>query len=197
MTEIHVEMMSMCKNFGKPMTMVKAAEPITPVHDPCSIVNSIKRFASSVFCKKAPTTLPTPVPAKAEAEEPEIRKVVHKPTIDEIKKSVPSTTSSRSKLTLKGDIGQFTTKTNFIIDSQMLKRVTSESKYADSTCQFTVIFKEDNWYVKSNVAANNFTARNGIGINDSNLYLIATGDVLSVKGKSSGKTAMKLAVSVD
>ena len=51
--------------------------------------------------------------------------------------------------------------------------------------------------MKSNVAANNFTARNGIGINDSNLYLIATGDVLSVKGKSSGKTAMKLAVSVD
>lgn len=197
MTEIHVEMMSMCKNFGKPMTIVKAAEPIAPAHDPCSIVNSIKRFASSVFCKKAPTRLPTPVPAKAEVEEPEIKKIVHKPTIDEIKKSVLSTTSSRSKLTLKGDIGQFTTKTNFIIDSQMLKRVTSESKYADSTCQFTVIFKEDNWYVKSNVAANNFTARNGIGINDSNLYLIATGDVLSVKGKSSGKTAMKLAVSID
>ena len=98
---------------------------------------------------------------------------------------------------MKGDIGQVTTKTNFIIDSQMLKRVTSESKYADSTCQFTVIVKEDKWHVKSNLTANNFTAKNGIGINDSNMHPIATGDVLSVKGKSSGKTAMKLAVIVD
>ena len=50
--------------------------------------------------------------------------------------------------------------------------------------------------MKSNVTANNFTAKNGIGINDSNMHLITTGDVLSVKGKSSGKTAMALAVSV-
>lgn len=183
MTDIHMELMAMCKNHGKPNV---GADPNY------SIMNGIKKFAG-IFSRKNAALTPTPVVM----EKPEVRTIAHTPTPEEIKKDVPIATSTGSQLTLKGDIGTFVTKSNFIVDSNTLRRVSSESRFADSTCQFTVLVNGNNWKIKSNVNAANYTAINGNGIADSNEYSITTGDIISVKGKTSGKVAMEIAVSVD
>lgn len=188
MTDIHMELMNMCKNNGKPMKVDTSKDPNY------SIMNGIKKIAS-IFSRPSPT--PATPAATVEIEKPDIPPpIAHKPSPAELT-AIPIKFSNGTQLTLKGNLGNFVTKSNFVIDANMLRRVTSESRFADSTCQFTVLVNGNNWKLKSNITANNYTAINGNPVKDSNEYPIVAGDVISLQGKSSGKTAMELAVMID
>jgi len=99
------------------------------------------------------------------------------------------------KLTLVGDIGSFATSTPFIIDQVLLRRVSSQAKFADGSNQFTVEKDGGNWIIVANMEAANLTAVNGREL-DKTPMRINTGDIINLKGRTSGKLAMALRVEV-
>ena len=110
-------------------------------------------------------------------------------------KASPAPESASSKLTLVGDVGSFTTSTPFIIDQVLLRRVSSQAKFADGSNQFTVERNGGNWVVIANLAATNLTTVNGRAL-DASPMQISNGDVINLKGRASGKLAMSLRVEV-
>ena len=107
----------------------------------------------------------------------------------------PAVDSAPGKLMLVGDIGSFTTSTPFIIDQVLLRRVSSQAKFADGSNQFTIERNGGNWVVVANTAATNLTAVNG-RVLDATPMQINNGDVINLKGRASGKLAMSLRVEV-
>ena len=110
-------------------------------------------------------------------------------------KASPTAGPASSKLTLVGDVGSFTTSTPFIIDQVLLRRVSSQAKFADGSNQFTVERSGGNWVVIANLAATNLTTVNGRAL-DASPMQISSGDVINLKGRASGKLAMSLRVEV-
>ena len=110
-------------------------------------------------------------------------------------KASPTAGPASSKLTLVGDVGSFTTSTSFIIDQVLLRRVSSQAKFADGSNQFTVERSGGNWVVIANLAATNLTTVNGRAL-DASPMQISSGDVINLKGRASGKLAMSLRVEV-
>ena len=99
------------------------------------------------------------------------------------------------KLTLVGDVGSFTTSTPFVIDQVLLRAVSSQAKFADGTNQFTVEKDSGGWTVTANTAATNMTAVNGRELGSAPMR-ISSGDIINLKGRTSGKLALALRVEV-
>ena len=129
----------------------------------------------------------TPAPIESPAPEKAVRR--------RTPKDLPATGPASSKLTLVGDVGSFTTSTPFIIDQVLLRRVSSQAKFADGSNQFTVDRNGGNWVVIANLAATNLTTVNGRAL-DASPMQISSGDVINLKGRASGKLAMSLRVEV-
>ena len=129
------------------------------------------------------------VPAPIEPPAPE--KAVRRRT----PKASPAPGHTSSKLTLVGNVGSFTTSTPFIIDQVLLRRVSSQAKFADGSNQFTVDRSGENWIITANLAATNLTTVNGRAL-DASPMQINSGDVINLKGRASGKLAMSLRVEV-
>lgn len=102
--------------------------------------------------------------------------------------------SRESRLTLKGDVGSFSTSTSFIIDQVLLRRVSSQAKFADGSNQFTLEKSGGRWLIKPNAAATNLTVVNGRDVSSS--ACLNTGDIINLKGRTSGKLAMGLEVRI-
>lgn len=129
------------------------------------------------------------VPAPIEPLAPE-KAVLHRTP-----KVSPAPGRVSSKLTLVGDVGSFTTSTPFIIDQVLLRRVSSQAKFADGSNQFTVDRNGENWVITTNLSATNLTTVNGRAL-DASPMQINSGDVINLKGRASGKLAMSLRVEV-
>ena len=99
--------------------------------------------------------------------------------------------SALSTLIIKGNIGEFTTKTGFVLDQNMLKKVSSDAKYSDSVDQFSVHVEHGKWQIFANADAANMTCLNGKELGGARVD-IADNDIVELKGRSSGKTAMRL-----
>ena len=129
------------------------------------------------------------IPAPIESPAPE------KAVLRRTPKVSPVLGPASSKLTLVGDVGSFTTSTPFIIDQVLLRRVSSQAKFADGSNQFTVDRSGENWIIITNLSATNLTTINGRSL-DASPMQINSGDVINLKGRASGKLAMSLRVEV-
>lgn len=160
MTDIHLELMAMCKSHSKP----KAP----------SIIDSIKTKFSSSSTKK-----------EAVVEPIAISKPSHKPYKDAsmVESGKGCTTMP---ITLFGDCGTFSTKIGFVIDMNTLKRVTTNAKYADHVEQFSLNVNGSHWEMKINPDAANITCVNGKEV-DKETIILNNDDTIQLKGRSSGK----------
>lgn len=133
---------------------------------------------------------PKYVPGKPAALEPSAEK--SSPPTEEKRERRPksATPPSARKLTLVGDLGSFTTSTSFVIDQILLRRISSQAKFADGSNQFTVEPSAGRWTLIANPSAINLTVVNGREIAES--VPIGNGDIINLKGRSSGKLAMGL-----
>ena len=77
----------------------------------------------------------------------------------------------------------------------MLRRVSSQAKFADGSNQFTVERNGGRWAVVANLNATNLTTVNGREL-DASPMPVNNGDIINLKGRSSGKLAMSLRVEV-
>ena len=161
MEAIHLELMALCKELGKPKTSGHATLPAK---------DDVKEPKSS-------SSSPAKTPKKMAAA------------------FSKRTTTSGSELTIVGDIGRFSTKTSFVLDQGILRRVSSMAKFADNEKQFEVVVKHNKWKICSNDSAPNYTCLNE-SVLSNKLVDISDGDKICLKGKSSGKTAMELKVNI-
>ena len=97
------------------------------------------------------------------------------------------------KLVLRGDVGEFASRAKFRLDQNTLARVSSQANFADRANQFSVEVSDGGWLIVGNPAVTNPTTLNGIEIGASPTP-IKDGDIVALKGRLSGKTAMKLTV---
>lgn len=81
------------------------------------------------------------------------------------------------------------------MDQKTLKRVSSQARFADNSDQFSVVLSGGAWAIVGNGRAQNPTILNGREVGDSPMPL-KDGDVIALKGRSSGKTAMELMVQI-
>ena len=100
-----------------------------------------------------------------------------------------------SQLVLRGDAGQFATRASFRLDQRTLTRASSQANFADKINQFSVQVSSGNWSIVGNAHATNPTTLNGAEVGESPMPL-KDGDVIALKGRSSGKTAMALTVQI-
>ena len=99
-------------------------------------------------------------------------------------------------MTIYGDAGSFSTKIGFVFDQSTLRRVTSSAKFADSVKQFELAVNSRGiWKINSNSEAPNYTCLNE-SILDEKFVPLKSGDVISLKGKASGKKAMDLKIEI-
>lgn len=157
----------------------KKRPTMASIHD--EFMSLCKAMGKPKYVPGAPAPIEPPAPEKA----------VRRRT----PKASPASGSASSKLTLVGDVGSFTTSTPFIIDQVLLRRVSSQAKFADGSNQFTVELNGGNWVVIANLAATNLTTVNGRAL-DASPMQISSGDVINLKGRASGKLAMSLRVEV-
>ena len=162
MEDIHLELMAMCKALGKPKVP--------------GAVAAIKEAAR----EEKPASEPGAMPAKA------VHKVYRDASMVDSGKG-----SALSTLIIKGNIGEFTTKTGFVLDQNMLKKVSSDAKYSDSVDQFSVHVEHGKWQIFANTDAANMTCLNGKELGSARVD-ITDNDIVELKGRSSGKTAMRL-----
>ena len=164
MTDIHLEMMAMCKAAGKP---------------------------------KAPSIIKTAISSLKHEKKPEDVVVVvknRKPKVGPRPRGaspIAVTSSKREpkpvgKIVLSGDKGTFSTRLEFVIDQSVLKNITSFAKYADNYEQFRIVPRDFTWSAYSNGTALNETYLNGSKMSTS-YDKLKNGDVIQLKGKSSGK----------
>ena len=174
MTDIHLEMMAMCKAFGKPK--MPAAGGIASV-------------VKSIFSKPAKEE-----PAKI--EKPIVVKPKPRAYIDASMVSSGTKTGIKT-LSLLGDIGKFTTKMSFNFDQSTLRRLSESAKYADYVYQFKLDTTGKTWKIIANPDAANATCLNGKILEASDKPILKNGDTISLKGRKSGKVAMQLSVMID
>ena len=174
MTDIHLEMMAMCKALGKPKS-------------PAATVTGIASAVKSIFTK---------TPKKEEPEKPVIIKPKARTYIDASMVSSGGKSSPKT-LSLLGDIGKFTTKMSFNFDQATLKRLSESAKYADCVFQFKLDTNGSAWKITANPDAANATCLNGKVLEATDNPVLKTGDSISLCGRKSGKVAMQLAVMID
>ena len=162
---IHLELMAMCKELGKPKTSGHAK-------------------------------LPTKAELEATIAKPVHAKRSTRPHYDATKLASGTGSTSGKVLTIYGDAGSFSTKIGFVFDQSMLRRVTSSAKFADSVKQFELAVNSRGiWKINSNSEAPNYTCLNE-SILDEKFVPLKSGDVISLKGKASGKKAMDLKIEI-
>ena len=165
MEAIHLELMAMCKELGKPKTSGHAKLPTKA--EPAA-------------------TIAKPVHAKRST----------RPHYDATKLASGTGPTSGKVLTIYGDAGSFSTKMGFVLDQSTLRRVTSFAKFADSVKQFELAVNSRGiWKINSNSEAPNYTCLNE-SILDEKFVPLKSGDVISLKGKASGKKAMELKIEI-
>lgn len=81
------------------------------------------------------------------------------------------------------------------MDQKTLARASSQARFADGNNQFTVQVSGGCWSIVGNSKVANPTTLNGTEIGDAPTPL-KDGDVIALKGRSSGKTAMELKVQI-
>ena len=98
-----------------------------------------------------------------------------------------------TSLVLTGDAGTFKTRASFCLDQRTLRHVSSQANFADAANQFKVDVSGGEWTITGNTSAPNATVLNGteVGADPKSLK---SGDVIALKGRSSGKTAMSITV---
>lgn len=170
MEAIHLEFMALCKTLGKPASSAVPPSPVPTASAP------------------APTAAPAPAaaPAAAAAPTPPPKPVAPPP---------PPPKTTRSVLTLTGDAGSFKTGASFCMDQKTLRRASTQANFADGNNQFSVNVTGGNWTIIGNVAAKNPTTLNGAEVGESPMPLKG-GDVIALKGRASGKTAMEIKVQI-
>lgn len=166
MEAIHLELMAMCKELGKPKISGYAKLPTTSAKPP------LKKAATTTSLKKRTGT-------------------VHDASCVSSGKGVAERT-----LTLTGDLGTFTTKIGFVLDQATLKRVSSSAKFADAVKQFELAVSRGKWKINSNNDALNDTCLNESIVLGEKMEDLKDGDTICLKGKTSGKKAMMLKVSI-
>ena len=67
-----------------------------------------------------------------------------------------------NKLILTGDIGAFTTRISFVFDQRVLRKVSSEARFADGENQFAVRKDGRGWQILGNPSSVNQTTLNGV-----------------------------------
>lgn len=170
MTDIHLEMMAMCKAAGTPKAPKAPKAP--------SIIKSV--ISSLKHVKKPEDTV--------------IELKIHKPKVGPRPPAAkPATITSPiggpmslRKIMLAGDKGKFSTRLEFIVDQSILRNITSFAKYADSYEQFRILPHGDSWYAYGNIDALNLTFLNGHQLTNVKQKL-NNNDVIQLKGKASGK----------
>jgi len=100
-----------------------------------------------------------------------------------------------NKLILTGDVGSFTTRIDFVFDQHVLKKVSSEARFADTTNQFRVRKNGLGWQILGNAASVNATILNGVELSQE-AKALNDGDEIAVKGRTSGIVALKIKVCV-
>lgn len=177
MEQLHLGLMNVCKSLGK------------PVSRPVSVSVAKPRTAA------APTS-PRPAPAPAltpTAPKPAGSSSAPKPVAPATHPAPAAPHASR--LVLRGDAGEFSTHATFRMDQKTLARVSSQARFADGNNQFTVQVSGGCWSIVGNSKVANPTTLNGTEIGDGPTPL-KDGDVIALKGRSSGKTAMELKVQI-
>lgn len=100
-----------------------------------------------------------------------------------------------SKLILTGDLGSFTTRMDFAFGQRALRKASSEAQFADGMRQFEAKRTDGRWQIVGNPAAVNATTLNGKEVGD-DAVILHSGDEIAVRGRSSGKVAMRIWVTV-
>ncbi len=100
-----------------------------------------------------------------------------------------------NKLILTGDIGAFTTRISFVFDQRVLRKVSSEARFADGENQFAVRKDGRVWQIQGNPSSVNQTTLNGVVLSGG-ARALKSGDVIAVKGRTSGAVALKITVSL-
>ena len=173
MADIHAEFMAMCKAMNKPRIP--------------GIIDTVKNIFGRKIIPTRGTLTPDPPPPPP--------KPAVKPYKDASMVKIAPKTSAKA-LTLIGDLGKFTTKTSFVLDQAILKRLSKDAKYADSVEQFRIVAGRLSWKIKPNCGAANDTCLNDSVLEDESGETLADNDVISLRGKASGKTAMPLTVKI-
>jgi serine/threonine protein kinase len=173
MEQIHTELMAVCKTLGKP------SAPAMP---------SVKPAVATPTPSPAPAT-PVATPAAAPAVTPP--KAVTPPPVSAPKPTGPKMT----RLIMRGDTGEFATRAAFRMDQKTLARASSQARFADGSNQFAVQVTDGIWSIVGNSKVANPTVLNGNEVGESPVQL-KDGDVIALKGRSSGKIAMELKVQI-
>lgn len=177
MAEVHTELMAMCKAMNKPRVP--------------GIIDTVKNIFGRMAAPETETPAETlAAPARRPAAKPAVR-----PYRDASTVKIEHGASSKA-LTLVGDVGRFTTKTSFVLDQAMLKRLSKDARYADSVEQFRIVAEKGSWSIRPNCEAANYTCLNDVVLEDAAGEALSDGDVISLRGRASGKSAMKLAVRI-
>lgn len=98
-----------------------------------------------------------------------------------------------STLVLKGNNGEFRTKIGMDLGSKSLPIATIEANFA-ARDQFRVEKRADGWYALPCVGTKNMTMLNGTELTEATR--LSENDTLCLQGRSSGKQAMQLTVSL-
>lgn len=174
MEQIHMELMVLCKSLGKPKSMSVSGGAAPSAYNPSiSTPSSAKAMPTSAVPASTPTPV-SPIPPPPP-----------KPTV----------VLARAKLVFRGDTGEFATRVSFRMDQKTLQRASSQARFADGTNQFSVQVSGTDWSIVGNPKVANPTTLNGVEVGDSPMPL-KDGDVIALKGRSSGKTAMELKVQI-
>lgn len=190
MADLHAELMTMCKNHGKPDTST----------DPnYSVFNGIKKVVS-IFAGKKNEPTPESNPfgghvAKTPAPATPVKKPVHRSRPTDASLVSGKSRSDETKLIVTGDCGTFATKTSFVFDQSTLRRISSQARFADVHNQFIVTTDGSTWKIKANENAANVTTLDGAVMTDRE-YALTGSAMVALRGRASGKTAMEIKLSV-
>ena len=99
------------------------------------------------------------------------------------------------RLVLEGDAGAFSTGATFRMDQRTLQRVSLQARFADKDNQFTVRLTDGVWSVAAGQDTANATTLNGTVL-EGDPAPLRTGDVIALRGRASGKTAMEIRVTL-
>lgn len=162
MTDIHTEMMNICKSMNKPKVPIG------------SVVGKI----TGIFRSK-PTE-------KEEIPEPKI--ITPKPSHKDASMIESGVGKANTSITISGDCGKITTSVGFVLDQNTLRRVSSNAKFADSVEQFALTTEDNKWFISANEAATNDTCLNGKVLTSEKVELDEDEvNEIDIKGKASGK----------
>lgn len=175
MEAIHLELMEMCKDLSRPVS--------GPHPSRRSATSSTSRSTSTAGTGSGKTTSGHAEPPKTETEKTPSKEPETPPE------------EKRAKLVLTGDVGSFSTSAQFHMDQKTLKRVSSQAKFADPTNQFSVQVEDGKWSIIGNDSVPNPSTLNGVELGSSTQPL-KDGDVIALKGRNSGKTAMEIKVQI-